>query len=164
VVLLAACLVPAASAQAKDRTYPVRSLGYTLGDSAFTVAGFHVEESESSPLAPIELTGNVHYPATGSGPFQLAAGRANTAQAALPLNMLAAPLGSRKVQDLPEATLGMATVASMAEPGPLTRALPAGVSDKAALLWAVLIAGVLLLGGVAWSLLRQLKSPPAAAD
>jgi len=28
-------------------------------------------------------------------------------------------------------------------------------------LWAVLLTGVLLLAGVAWSLLRQLKQPPA---
>jgi hypothetical protein len=71
VVLLAASFVPAAPAQAKGGTYPVRSLDYTLGDTAFTVASFHVDDRDSSRPAPIELTGTVHYPATGSGPFPL---------------------------------------------------------------------------------------------
>ncbi|MGY3515736.1 hypothetical protein ACVMYR_05435 [Micromonospora sp. PTRAS2] len=70
-VLVAAGLVPTSPAQAKGRAYPVRSLDYTLGDSAFTVAGFHTDGPDSPTLAPIELTGNVHYPATGNGPFPL---------------------------------------------------------------------------------------------
>ncbi|WFE59480.1 hypothetical protein [Micromonospora sp. WMMD712] len=70
VALVAAGLVPASPAQAKDRNYPVRSLDYTLGDTAFTVPGFHTDGPDS-PLAPIELTGNVHYPVTGRGPFPL---------------------------------------------------------------------------------------------
>jgi hypothetical protein len=98
--------------------------------------------------------------ASGNGPFLLAAGRANTAPAALPLGTLSAALGERKLKDLPEAKLGAATVAREPEPGPFARFRPAGLSDKAALLWAVLIVGVLLLGRVAWSLLRQLKTPP----
>jgi hypothetical protein len=36
-----------------------------------------------------------------------------------------------------------------------------GAPGKPTVLWAVLIAGVLLLGGVAWSLLRQLRGKQA---
>jgi hypothetical protein len=32
-----------------------------------------------------------------------------------------------------------------------------GAPGKSVVLWTVLVAGVLLLGGVAWSLLRQMK-------
>jgi len=112
----------------------------------------------SAEFDPVRLV----FVATGNGPFQLAAGRTNTPRAALPLGMLASALGDKKVEDLPEARLGAATIESPVPPGWFAQLRPAGVSEKTAVLWAVLIAGVLLLGGVAWSLMRQLKSAPPA--
>jgi hypothetical protein len=46
-----------------------------------------------------------------------------------------------------------------AETGFASQLLP-GSPGKTTVLWAVLVAGVLLLGGVAWSLMRQLKNAP----
>jgi hypothetical protein len=43
------------------------------------------------------------------------------------------------------------------------RWLPRGVDQKTAGLWLVLALGVLVLGGVAWSLLRQVNAKPPQA-
>lgn len=111
----------------------------------------------SALFDPVQIV----FVASGSPPFELAAGRAATPAAALPLPTLAGTLGTRKVDDLPLARVGAAVAAPLPEPAWFARWLPAGLTDKAAVLWAVLIAGVLLLGAVAWGLLRQLKAPPA---
>lgn len=106
---------------------------------------------------PVELV----FVAGGSAPYVLAAGRASTASAALPLGMLAAtsPL---KIADLPAARV-VSSQAEPAAPAPAwARWVPRGVDSKSAGLWLVLALGVLVLGAVAWSLLRQLdraKSP-----
>jgi hypothetical protein len=106
---------------------------------------------------PVQLA----FVASGDGPFELALGRAATPMAAVPLGVVAAALGERKLQDLPQAVVGAAQrgdpqLVSMADwlaPG------------KPTVLWAVLVAGVLILAAVAWSLLRQLKvEAPKATD
>jgi hypothetical protein len=94
---------------------------------------------------------------TGEGPFQLAAGRAGTTPAALPLSTIASALESRKPEELPAATIGTATV-TKPDAGPLARFWPGAAPGKTTVLWGVLLAGVLLLAGVAWSLLRQLRT------
>ncbi len=71
----AATTTPAAPAGAPDPGAPgperVATLTYTLGDSAFHVPGFHVDPTDTD-LAPIELTGVVHYPRDLSGgPYPL---------------------------------------------------------------------------------------------
>ena len=176
-------LLPVRILGRNDLAQPWRTLGnavvYRLGDAVNPPVSLHGASARwlrlvatnganisaaklqaSAEFEPVQLV----FVATGSGPFQLAVGRANTSPAALPLGMLAAALGTRKVDDLPEARLGSATVESPPEPGPLARFRPAGLSDKAALLWAVLIVGVLVLAGVAWSLLRQLKTQPPPTE
>jgi hypothetical protein len=68
-------------------------------------------------------------------------------------------LGERKVEDLPAATLGAARVQAKGDAGIVARLWPgAQVPGKTTVLWAVLLAGV------AWTLLRQLKrtDPPKA--
>ncbi|MCE3270373.1 MAG: hypothetical protein K0S57_770 [Ramlibacter sp.] len=94
------------------------------------------------------------------GPYQLAAGREATLEAALPLAMLAATTTSR-IADLPVARVREArSVPQAARPD----WMPHGLDTRTAGLWAVLTLGVLLLGAVAFSLLRQLKrdaGPPA---
>lgn len=166
-----------------DVAQPWRTLGqavvYRIGDSVNPPIALHgasarwlrLVATNGADIAAAQLQASAEFEplqlvfvATGSGPFQLAAGRPNTPSGALPLGTLAAALGNRKLQDLPEAKLGAVTVERAPEPGPLERFRPAGLSDKAALLWAVLLGGVILLGGVAWSLLRQLKTAPPAAE
>lgn len=100
---------------------------------------------------PVELV----FVAGGSAPYVLAAGRASTASAALPLGMLAATT-PRKIPDLPAARV-VSMQADPAAPAPAwARWMPRGVDSKSAGLWLVLALGVLVLGAVAWSLLRQL--------
>jgi hypothetical protein len=51
--------------------YRVASQDYTLGDRAFQVPGFHLNP-EDEALADLEVTGNVHYPASAAGgPYPL---------------------------------------------------------------------------------------------
>lgn len=102
---------------------------------------------------PVQLV----FVATGDGPFQLAAGRAGTPPAALPLSTISAALGTRKPEHLPAATVG-AGIAATSSAGPLERFWPGSLPGKTAVLWSVLLAGVLLLAAVAWSLLRQLRT------
>jgi hypothetical protein len=102
---------------------------------------------------PLEMV----FPAGDAGPYTLAAGRAATFGAALPLGMLAATTNT------PIAALPLATLASAQGTAPVTGWwtpwLPRGVDTKTALLWGVIAVGVLLLGGAAWALLRQVNTP-----
>jgi hypothetical protein len=101
--------------------------------------------------------------ARGQGPFPLATGRAATPGAALPLATLAGTLGSRKLDDLPLASVGTPVV-QPARPATWGVLWPGGdPPGPSAVLWTVLVAGVLVLAGVAWSLLRQLKPAPERA-
>jgi hypothetical protein len=62
-----------------------------------------------------------------------------------------------RIEDLPVARIVQAQAAAPA--GTLSqRWLPRGVDERTATLWLVLALGVLLLAGVAWSLLRQLRA------
>jgi hypothetical protein len=110
----------------------------------------------SAEFVPVQLV----FLATGAGPFELAAGRAATAPAALPLNMISSALGNRKLEDLPLASLGPAVRQGPPEPGWLAAAWPGLAPNQSIVLWGVLLLGVVLLAGVAWSLLRQLKTRP----
>lgn len=137
-----------------------------------SAARLRIESTNGADLSAAQLQASAEFEpvrlvfaATGAGPFELAAGRANTAPAALPIATIATPLGERKVDDLPAATLGTALLQPKADAGVLARVWPgAEIPGKSAVLWAVLLAGVLLLAGVAWTLLRQLKraEPPQA--
>lgn len=126
-----------------------------------------IESTHGADLAAAQLQASVEFEplqlaflATGAGPFELAAGRAATSAAALPVSMISSALGSRKLEDLPAATIGPASLRPKEPPGLLAKIWPGELPGKTVLLWAVLLAGVALLGGVALSLLRQLKSPP----
>lgn len=116
----------------------------------------------SAEFAPLQLV----FVATGAGPFVLAAGRADTPSAALPLAMISAALGSRKAEELPVVAIGPAVLQDRPQAGLLARIWPGAAPPvRTAVLWGVLLLGVLLLAAVAWTLLRQLdassKQPPA---
>ncbi|MES2999880.1 MAG: DUF3999 family protein [Pseudomonadota bacterium] len=138
-----------------------------------SVKWLRVESTQGADLSGTKLDASAEFDpvqlvfvANGSAPFQLAAGRTDTPGAALPLSVLSAALAGKRIDELPEAVVGAGTVAPTpeAETGFLAVIQQAGISQRAALLWAVLIAGVLLLGGVAWSLMRQLKAAPPPAE
>ena len=146
-------------------TGPQASSNAPLDLQGTSARKLRVESTTGASLAAAHLTASAEFEptqvvfvATGAAPFELAAGRADAAPIALALATIASTLGSeRKPQDLPLAAVGAGTVQVM-ETGALTRLWP-GAPGKTTVLWAVLALGVLLLGGVAWSLARQLKNP-----
>jgi hypothetical protein len=105
------------------------------------------------PLQVVFVAGN-------TGPYQLAVGRAGASSAALPLSMLMA-ITTRPLEALPAARIDQVSSATPAAPGWWTPLLPAGIESRAAGLWVVLALAVLILGGVAWTLVRQLKAARA---
>jgi hypothetical protein len=99
---------------------------------------------------PVEIV----FVAGGSGTYRLAAGRSAAPAVALPLRMLASTTPTR-IDELPSARIARVESAAPAARPAWARWLPRGIEPRSAVLWAVLLLGVLLLGGVAWSLLRQ---------
>jgi len=106
-------------------------------------------------FAPVDIV----FVAGDQGPYTITAGRADAPQAALPVGMLSAA-STTPLQDVPQAAIVDARTAAASAPSPFAEHLPAGLDTRTATLWLVLVAGVLVLGGTAWSLLRQAKSPP----
>lgn len=102
---------------------------------------------------PIDIV----FVAGGTGTYRLAVGRTATSAVALPLRMLAATTPT-PVDDLPAARIARVETTPITARPAWTRWLPRGVEPRTAGLWAVLLVGVLLLGGVAWSLLRQMAA------
>lgn len=134
-----------------------------------SVRWLRLESTNGADLAAARLQVNAEFEpvqlaflVTGAGPFELAAGRSQTQSAALPTAMIASALGERKIEDLPAATVGPGVLRDP-DQGWVARLWPAAAPGRSAVLWGVLLAGVLLLGGVAWSLLRQLRPAPPRA-
>ena len=105
-------------------------------------------------FAPVQVA----FLASGAGPFTLAVGRAQTAAAAVDASLLGS-VTPAKLAELPLATLTNIVVQTQpggSLDGAASRWLPDGVSLRSVLLWLVLGVGVLALGGVAYSLMRQM--------
>jgi hypothetical protein len=118
-----------------------------------------IQSSNGVALSPAQLHASAEFDpprlifvASGSGPYVLAAGHPRAESAALPAATITGMLGAKKIEDVPLATVGAAVVTPQAA-GPFDW-LP-GAPGRRAVLWAVLVAGVVLLGVVAWSLLRK---------
>ncbi len=112
-------------------------------------------------LAPTVQVGFVPHTlvflARGAGPFSLAWGAPDAPQAALPLATLVPGYrGDRPLAAAPATLAAPDTVAG----APALPASPAPVAQKPlskGILWAVLVLGVLVLGGMAAMLLKQMK-------
>ncbi len=107
-------------------------------------------------FAPVQVA----FLASGGGPFTLAVGRAQTATAAVDASLLGS-VTPAKLAELPLATLSDIVSQTQARDGldrAASRWLPDGVSLRSVLLWAVLGVGGLALGGVAYSLMRQMAA------
>jgi hypothetical protein len=170
-------LVPVRVLARSDASQPWRLLGQTViyrigsngdrmtnpplelhGASARTL---RIQSTNGAALASARLRVSAEFQppqlvfvASGAGPFVLAAGHRDANAAALPASTITGMLGAKKIDDVPLVQPGTATETALAR-GPFDW-IP-GAPGKPAVLWAVLIAGVLLLGGVAWSLLRQMR-------
>jgi hypothetical protein len=94
--------------------------------------------------------------AQGEGPFHLAFGNAQAASTALPLTSLV-PVTPTPLK------LGRARVGTVRAGPPPTRweSLVGEMRPRRIALWGILIAGVALLGFMAWRLSRQMRPPPA---
>jgi hypothetical protein len=93
------------------------------------------------------------------GPLQLAIGRPDTPAGDVPASTLAAAVPGGRLQDLPLARLGAADVRAPSAAGAVGSWLPRDVAPTTVALWAVLLAGVLVLAVVAVRLLKQLQRP-----
>ena len=127
----------------------VRQLRVVAGNGLALAGASFQASAEFEPLQLVFL-------ASGAAPFTLVAGRADTAAAALSGATLASVLPG-KLDDLPAAQVTHVVL------GPEYTALgslAARLGGRGAVLWAVLLAGVLLLAGVAFALLRQLRAAP----
>ncbi len=130
-----------------------------------SVRHLRVEALQGMPLPSPNLQATAEFDpvqlaflASGTGPFELAVGRAHTPAAAVDPGLLSTVVQG-KLQDLPQAEITQVRVGpSAAGDSALQRLLPAGTEPRNVLLWAVLLAGVLVLAGVAYALLRQLSA------
>ena len=117
--------------------------------------GFTQPPQVTARLAPLQLV----FVASGPGPFTLAAGRASASASALPLASVVPGYDASQPLRLPQASLAAGGDPAAAVP---TRAPGSPWDLRQALLWAVLLSGVLALGLMAVRLMRSL--PRAQAD
>lgn len=101
------------------------------------------------------------FAARGAGPFRLAYGSARVAPAAYPIESLIPGYRSE-----PDSTAGKLQMLPARVGEPIAIAGPAAlhkpIDAKRWALWGALVAGVLLLGAMAWRLLRQVDRPASA--
>lgn len=113
----------------------------------------------SAPQLQYALSGQrLVFLARGEGPYRLLLGNAKAASVELPLATLMPGYSSEQLRELPKATLLLAS--AQAAPEQTQSGAVAGEAQadwQRLALWAVLLAGVLLLGLMAYSLLRPRK-------
>lgn len=113
----------------------------------------------SAPQLQYALSGQrLVFLARGEGPYRLLLGNAKAAPVELPLATLMPGYSSEQLRELPKATLLLPAAQAtpeQAQSGTVAGEVPADWQRLA--LWAVLLAGVLLLGVMAYSLLRPRK-------
>jgi Protein of unknown function (DUF3999) len=125
-------------------------------------AGFGAASPTISALVePVEMV----FLATGAAPFDLAVGRADAKRIALPIASLIPGYARDAELALPHAKVIEASVRAAA---PDTSALSevrdriGAPSNRSLVLWAILLGGVVLLGGIAWMIFRQTKNATPA--
>lgn len=126
--------------------------------SAAGSAAFGTEPpSMALRFAPREVV----FVASGEGPFVLAAGRANTAAAALPLATVVPGYKAGAEANVPLAQIVKQDTAAPRQPSALSRF---GLDARTLTLWAVLIGAVLILSAYALTLLRKANAARATAQ
>lgn len=132
--------------------------------------GFGAPPAIRLQFEPVQIV----FLASGTGPFVLAAGRAGTAGAYLPISSLmpdyhsgqenTLPLAQTEAAGLPGAPGAGTMGAASGQTAPLVVAAPGagnGLPLRSWVLWGVLLLGVLALALMAGVLFRQAKQPPA---
>jgi len=163
--LLAQTAVYRLGTAGQPSTNPAVSLG------GVSVRWLRVEATQGMALPTADLQATLEFEPlqwvfliTGKPPFELVAGHARSTPSAINSAVLASAM-TAKLEDLPSASIASVRLqtASAADSN-IQRWLPAGTEQRSVALWAVLLVGVLVLGGVAYTLLRQLSAKPTPAQ
>ena len=132
-------------------------------------AGFSAAPTVALEFEPVQLV----FVASGSGPFTLAAGLApgdGALNAYLPLPSLVPGYQPRQEDSLPLARLAADAAPESVQPSPpapttvQAGAASEGTPTRTLVLWGVLLAGVLLLGGMAWALVRNTRGSASTGE
>ena len=118
--------------------------------------GFTAPPQVTAWLAPAQLV----FVASGPPPFTLAAGRADAPDVYLPLASLIPGYEPGAQNKLPAASLSPAAAMPGASAAVSTTPVGSQRDPRNWTLWAILLVGVLALGGMVWALTRQLGKPP----
>jgi hypothetical protein len=119
----------------------------------------HVAPAIRIAVRPRQLV----FVARGAGPYTLTRAVPNEPSGPMPLTELMP--GRAADAPLPEATASVPPGTASAEaaaPAAAAASAPEAAPSRTPWLWAALLAGLALMGGMAWSLLRQPAAPPAA--
>lgn len=147
------------STGAESRSPPIEMNGVSVRELRIEPAagapGFAATPHVRALLLPREWV----FVASGPAPFTLAVGRAGAETIELPLASLIPGYTAGAEYTLPTAQVDGASITRQ-PPGKLSRISQAlgAPSTRSLVLWAVLMGGVLVLGSVAWAVMRQLKS------
>lgn len=147
------------STGAESRSPPIEMNGVSVRELRIEpvagVPGFAATPHVRALLLPREWV----FVASGPPPFTLAVGRAGADTIELPLASLIPGYTAGAEHILPAAHVDMASIIRQ-PPGKLSRISQAlgAPSTRSLVLWTVLMGGVLVLGGVAWAVMRQMKS------
>ncbi len=163
--LLAQTVVYRLGTAAQPSTNPAVVLG------GASVRWLRVEASQGMALPVADLQAALEFEpvqlvflTTGKPPFELVAGHPRSTPSAISSAVLASAMAT-KLEDLPSASIANVRLQPASATGSTLQGwLPAGTEQRSVALWAVLLVGVLVLGGVAYTLLRQLSARPTPAQ
>lgn len=127
--------------------------------------GFTAAPDIALMFDPVQIV----FVASGAGPFTLAAGLENAANAYLPMSSLIPAYQSAQENALPLAQAHPARAevsAGTVNPGPVIAAplKNEGLPTRTLVLWGILAAGVIALGLMAWVLLKQTRKLPGTGE
>ena len=155
--------------------YQISQNEQTRKSGAVWIGGGHAPEWIIHPLsagasAQPEL-GISWQPATlvflagGVAPYTLNFGRSDIRSAAQSLSQVAPNFSTQELAQLEQAQFGALQTRAVAL-GADSDAAKAGLSarNRSFILWAVLLLGVVVLGGMAWRLTKQINTPPRGKD
>lgn len=149
--------------------YQITQDGQTRRSGALNVAPIHLPEWVLRPLNPATTArpelGLSWQPATlvflagGTPPYTLTFGRADALPTGQPLGQVAPGFTPRELARLEQAQAGELRAGRAAAAGD-SAALQAGLSarHRTFVLWGVLLLGLVVLGAMAWKLIRQMNS------
>ncbi len=123
-------------------------------------AGFANSPEVSALFEPTQVV----FLASGAAPFTLAVGLADAVSAYLPLASLMPGYQSGQENTLPLARADISASAVAAGPAAVAQAASNAPPTRSLVLWGVLLAGVVLLGLMAWALMKQSKKVPEKAE